>query len=79
MRSIYEEHANDKNSLSNLDQDIPNIAQNLLPIYSLPQEWLWCGSWCSDETRDEAKSIDLCNNPLTKEHKIDYAKRAIPV
>jgi hypothetical protein len=28
---------------------------------------------------DEAKTIDLCNNPLTKEHKLEFAKRAIPV
>ena len=79
LRVRYEELSNDKNSLSNLDQDLPNIVQDTVPIYSLPQEWLWCGSWCSDETLPFAKSIDLCNNPLTKEHKLAYAKRAIPV
>ncbi|CAN0086816.1 unnamed protein product, partial [Ectocarpus sp. 8 AP-2014] len=34
-----------------------------VPIFSLPQEWLWCESWCSDGSKAEAKTIDLCNNP----------------
>jgi UDP-glucose:glycoprotein glucosyltransferase len=37
----------DANSLANLDQDLPNYAQHMIPIHSLPQEWLWCESWCS--------------------------------
>ena len=32
-------------------------------MFSLPQEWLWCESWCSDASKAEAKTIDLCNNP----------------
>jgi hypothetical protein len=28
---------------------------------------------------EDAKTIDLCNNPATKEHKIDYARKNIPV
>ena len=79
LRKTYEGHAKDKNSLRNLDQDLPNVAQDEIPLYTLPQEWLWCGTWCSDETRTEAKVIDLCQNPRTHEHKIDYARRAIPV
>ncbi|KAH7820809.1 putative UDP-glucose:glycoprotein glucosyltransferase [Monocercomonoides exilis] len=78
LRETYEEHALDKNSLSNLDQDLPNMLQDVIPIYSLDQNWLWCGSWCSDETQEKARTIDLCNNPRTKEHKLAYAKRAIP-
>ncbi|KAH7817251.1 putative UDP-glucose [Monocercomonoides exilis] len=78
LRDTYEAHARDKNSLSNLDQDLPNLVQDKVPIYSLPQDWLWCGSWCSDETQKRAKTIDLCNNPHTHEHKLAFAKRAIP-
>ena len=26
---------------------------------SLPQEWLWCETWCSDESKKNAKTIDL--------------------
>jgi UDP-glucose:glycoprotein glucosyltransferase len=49
-----------------------------IPIHSLPQEWLWCETWCSDESLSEARTIDLCNNPLTKEPKLDRARRQIP-
>ena len=46
-----------------------------MPIFSLPEEWLWCESWCASETKVDAKTIDLCNNPLTKEPKLDQARR----
>ena len=49
-----------------------------LKMFSLPQEWLWCESWCSDEIKAKAKTIDLCNNPLTKESKLSAAKRIVP-
>ena len=68
----------DPNSLSNLDQDLPNHMQSMLPIHSLPQEWLWCETWCSDEALRDAKTIDLCNNPQTKEPKLDRARRQVP-
>jgi len=77
LRAIYDQLSRDPNSLSNLDQDLPNFAQNQVPIFSLPQEWLWCESWCSDKSKAEAKTIDLCNNPLHKEPKLDMAKRVI--
>ena len=32
-------------------------------------------SWCANETKSRAATIDLCNNPLTKEPKLDQAKR----
>jgi hypothetical protein len=58
--------ARDPNSLANLDQDLPNYAQHSVPIFSLPQEWLWCESWCSDDSKENSKTIDLCNNPRYK-------------
>lgn len=51
-------------------QDLPNYAQQTVPIFSLPQEWLWCESWCGNATKSKAKTIDLCNNPMTKEPKL---------
>ena len=77
LRAIYDNLSRDPNSLSNLDQDLPNYAQNQIPIFSLPQEWLWCQSWCSDSTLETAKTIDLCNHPKTKEAKLDMARRII--
>jgi UDP-glucose:glycoprotein glucosyltransferase len=78
LRQQYHSLSADPNSLSNLDQDLPNHMQFVIPIHSLPQEWLWCETWCSDETLGEARTIDLCNNPLTKEPKLDRARRQVP-
>lgn len=77
LRSTYHSLSADPNSLANLDQDLPNYAQHDVRIFSLPQKWLWCESWCSDETKAEAMTIDLCNNPEHKEAKISMAKRII--
>ena len=66
LRGQYQALSQDPNSLSNLDQDLPNNMIHQVPIKSLPQEWLWCETWCSKESLKDAKSIDLCNNPLTK-------------
>lgn len=78
LRQTYHSLSADPNSLSNLDQDLPNHMQFQIPIHSLPQEWLWCETWCSDETFPEARTIDLCNNPQTKEPKLDRARRQVP-
>ncbi|EGW31512.1 uncharacterized protein SPAPADRAFT_72303 [Spathaspora passalidarum NRRL Y-27907] len=78
LRSHYQKLSSDPNSLSNLDQDLPNNMQRSIKIFSLPQEWLWCDTWCSNDSLTSAKMIDLCNNPLTKENKFDIAKRLIP-
>ena len=95
LRGQYQALSQDPNSLSNLDQDLPNNMIHSVPIKSLPQEWLWCETWCSQETKSQAKTIDLvctlsdaylfpslpllqCNNPLTKEPKLDSAVRIVP-
>ncbi|OMP84981.1 UDP-glucose:glycoprotein glucosyltransferase [Diplodia seriata] len=78
LRQQYQQLSADPNSLSNLDQDLPNNMQVGLPIHSLPQDWLWCETWCSDDALRSAKTIDLCNNPQTKEPKLDRARRQVP-
>jgi UDP-glucose:glycoprotein glucosyltransferase len=78
LRQQYHSLSADPNSLSNLDQDLPNNMQFNLEIKSLPQEWLWCETWCSDESLKDAKTIDLCNNPQTKEPKLERARRQVP-
>lgn len=78
LRGQYHALSADPASLSNLDQDLPNHMQHNLPIHSLDQNWLWCETWCSDEALASAKTIDLCNNPLTKEPKLDRARRQVP-
>ncbi len=77
-RMIYDNLSADPNSLANLDQDLPNFAQHQVPIFSLPEEWLWCATWCNQESKAAAKTIDLCNNPLTKAPKLEVAKKIVP-
>ncbi|KXZ46285.1 hypothetical protein GPECTOR_45g155 [Gonium pectorale] len=77
LRVVYDQLSKDPNSLANLDQDLPNYAQHSIRIHSLPQEWLWCESWCGNATKSKAKTIDLCNNPRTKEPKLSAARRII--
>ncbi|EFP00957.1 hypothetical protein CRE_20712 [Caenorhabditis remanei] len=77
LRGRYDSLSADPNSLSNLDQDLPNNMIHEVPIKSLPQDWLWCETWCDDNSKKTAKTIDLCNNPLTKEPKLNSAQRII--
>ncbi|KAH9021312.1 hypothetical protein EDB85DRAFT_2001091 [Lactarius pseudohatsudake] len=58
LRSHYQQLSADPNSLANLDQ-------GHVPIFSLNEDWLWCETWCSKDRLDRAKTIDLCQNPLT--------------
>uniref|UniRef100_A0A8C5N033 UDP-glucose ceramide glucosyltransferase-like 1 n=1 Tax=Leptobrachium leishanense TaxID=445787 RepID=A0A8C5N033_9ANUR len=78
LRGQYQGLSQDPNSLSNLDQDLPNNMIHQVPIKSLPQEWLWCETWCDNASKKKAKTIDLCNNPMTKEPKLDAAVRIVP-
>ncbi|KAJ5095630.1 hypothetical protein NUU61_004986 [Penicillium alfredii] len=78
LRGQYQMLSADPHSLSNLDQDLPNHMQHNIPIHSLPQEWLWCETWCADADLASARTIDLCNNPQTKEPKLARARRQVP-
>ncbi|KAL1140588.1 hypothetical protein AAG570_000518 [Ranatra chinensis] len=78
LRGQYQALSQDPNSLSNLDQDLPNNMIHQVAIKSLPQEWLWCETWCDDASKQKAKTIDLCNNPMTKEAKLTAAMRILP-
>ena len=42
LRITYEQLSKDPNSLSNLDQDLPNYAQHSVPIHSLPMVGCAC-------------------------------------
>ena len=77
LRGQYYGLSQDPNSLSNLDQDLPNNMIHQVSIYSLPEEWLWCETWCDDASKKRAKTIDLCNNPQTKEPKLTAATRIV--
>ncbi|KAI2660673.1 UDP-glucose:glycoprotein glucosyltransferase 2 [Labeo rohita] len=65
LRGQYQALSQDPNSLSNLDQDLPNNMIHQVAIKSLPQEWLWCETWCDDNSKTTAKTIDLSHlHPL---------------
>merc|ERR1712060_460248 len=78
LRDVYQSLTEDPHSLANLDQDLPNYVQGRIPIFSLPQEWLWCESWCSEASKERAKTIDMCQNPVKKEGKLQQARRIAP-
>ncbi|KAG7199513.1 hypothetical protein KM043_014130 [Ampulex compressa] len=78
LRGQYQALSQDPNSLSNLDQDLPNNMIHQVAIKTLPQEWLWCETWCDEASKKHAKTIDLCNNPMTKEAKLQAAIRILP-
>ncbi|KOB72007.1 Pantothenate kinase 4 [Operophtera brumata] len=59
LRGQYQALSQDPNSLSNLDQDLPNNMIHQVAIKSLPQEWLWCETWCDEPSKKFAKTIDL--------------------
>ncbi|KJA25590.1 glycosyltransferase family 24 protein [Hypholoma sublateritium FD-334 SS-4] len=75
LRGQYQQLSADPNSLANLDQDLPNNIQDQVPIFSLDEDWLWCETWCSKDRLHRAKTIDLCQNPLTKEPKLARARQ----
>ncbi|EIW78230.1 glycosyltransferase family 24 protein [Coniophora puteana RWD-64-598 SS2] len=75
LRGHYHALSADPNSLANLDQDLPNNLQMSVPIFSLDEDWLWCETWCIKDRLHRAKTIDLCQNPLTKEPKLSRARQ----
>lgn len=78
LRGHYQKLSLDEQSLANLDQDLPNNLQRVVPIFSLPQEWLWCDTWCHERGKSKAKAIDLCDNPLVKGDKLKRAAEIVP-
>ena len=45
-------------------QDLPNNMIHQVAIKSLPQEWLWCETWCDDVSKKTAKTIDLVSGSM---------------
>lgn len=68
LRGQYQGLSQDPNSLANLDQDLPNNMIHQVAIKSLPQEWLWCETWCSTEELARAKTIDLVSSFFDSYH-----------
>lgn len=78
LRGQYQALSQDPNSLSNLDQDLPNNMIHQVAIKSLPQEWLWCETWCDNDSKQKAKTIDLVSKTkiffhLTRNHSFMFS------
>ncbi|XP_013592897.1 PREDICTED: UDP-glucose:glycoprotein glucosyltransferase-like [Brassica oleracea var. oleracea] len=58
--------------------DLPNYAQHTVPIFSLPQEWLWCEIlvWKRHKIQGQNNRY-FCNNPMTKDSKLQGARRIV--
>lgn len=41
LRGHYQQLSADPNPLANLDQGLPNNLQHEVPVFSLPEDWLW--------------------------------------
>ncbi len=54
------------------------MLQQRIQIFSLPEEWLYCATWCSDEAFKSSLSVDLCNNPMHKFTKLEVARSLFP-
>ena len=53
LRGQYQALSQDPNSLSNLDQDLPNNMIHQVPIFSLPQAVPWPGSQAHHQVPDQ--------------------------
>jgi UDP-glucose:glycoprotein glucosyltransferase len=38
--------------------------QDQIPIFTLDQDWLWCQTWCSDESLKTAKTSTSFSDPI---------------
>lgn len=56
------DEAKDFLSFLSFFQDLPNNMIHQVAIKSLPQEWLWCETWCDDASKARAKTIDLVSH-----------------
>ena len=78
LRGQYHALSADPNSLANLDQDLPNSMQDHIPIFTLDQDWLWCQTWCSDESLATAKTseprLQLLSSERYADGQLTYAK-----
>ena len=77
LRQYYQQLSADPKSFANLDQYLPNYVHFNVKIHPLPQDWFWCDSWCLDETKVQAKAIDLClTTQNTKNRKFTWPKES---
>ena len=75
LRIMYQQLTADRSALAHLDQDLVNFVQERVPIFTLPQDWVWNQAWCSNQTFSRAKTIDLATDPVTNETGFQLARQ----
>ncbi|KAH9924083.1 glycosyltransferase family 24 protein [Fomitopsis serialis] len=84
LRGHYQQLSADPNSLANLDQDLPNNLQRDVPIFSLPEDWLWAAKigctaqkrLISAKTPSRAKALSCTSIPEWEEYDTEIARFA---
>lgn len=59
-----------------LTQDLQSSAQDLVPIFQLPEEWTWAEAFCDPAKKVNARTIDFQDH--AKEDKINIGMRVCP-
>jgi UDP-glucose:glycoprotein glucosyltransferase len=72
LRYYYDALSQDPARLAQFDRDLANYPQDVISIYSLPQDGLWCETWCRDESFLFASTWGLCEYPLTLRRKLSF-------
>lgn len=51
--------------------------QDQIPIFTLDQDWLWCQTWCSDESLARAKTSQSASGPVDIEKLTSLFSRSV--
>jgi hypothetical protein len=44
----------------------------------LPSEWNWCKVWCDERKEEQAKTIGVCEDPVTGERDLEWMAQHLP-
>jgi hypothetical protein len=71
LRQCHEDLAADPARFQHLEDELPTLLQERVPLFPLPEAWGWCRPWHDDDSLGAAKAIGACENLVT--HRKDYA------
>lgn len=77
LRAQYEAYSRDPMFLERVDQDLVNVVQSLVGIYSLAPEWHWSSAWCADGPAKDLALVLEADTP-TKRSTPDTAAKVLP-
>jgi UDP-glucose:glycoprotein glucosyltransferase len=77
-RLVFHQLVGEMGRQEHADQDVLNVVQDRVPVFSLPQEWLWCDSWCPAEDMQSAKVLSIFPSLDGRPRDFEGAKDLIP-